>query len=57
MTTGSKKPRRMSKMGKMRILKTLAVMAELLSITAVPALAKENGPIVATGGIQARSSK
>ena len=37
-------------MGKMRILKTLAVMAVLLSLTAVPALAKENGPIVATGG-------
>ena len=39
-------------MGKMRILKTLAVMAVMLYLTAVPALAKENGPIVAAGGVR-----
>jgi hypothetical protein len=40
MTTGSKKPRRMSKMGKTRILKTLAVMAVMLCVATVPAMAQ-----------------
>jgi hypothetical protein len=40
MTTGNKKPRRMCKMGKRRILKTLAVMAVMLCVAAVPAMAQ-----------------
>jgi Bacterial Ig-like domain len=40
MPTGNKNPRRMSKMGKMRILKTLAVMAVMLCGAAVPAMAQ-----------------
>src|SRR5215213_2707131 len=40
MTKGRKKPRRTSKMGKIWILKTLAVMAVMLCVAAVPAMAQ-----------------